>query len=77
MPSISLPENAGFMKVDLSYLKDPNWWGREKNPPTPHVFKDTFSEIERHRDTASRLIELAAWNMRQAEKLAEEQIGAV
>jgi len=61
---------AGMMKVDLSYLDDPK---RSQTPPTPYTFKDDSIEmqIQRHRDTASRLIEQAAWNMKQVEELTK------
>lgn len=61
------------LRVDLSYLSDPNWWGRKPASPMPHEFRDDFSQIERHRDTASRLIELAAWNMREADRLTKQE----
>ena len=64
---------TGFMKVDLSYVTDPNWWGREKTTPEPYTFKEVGSQIDRHYETASRLIELAAWNMREAERLAKTE----
>ena len=60
----------GGMQVDISYATDPAWWGLEKTHPAEHTFRDDFSQIDRHRETASRLIELAAWNMREAERLA-------
>jgi len=59
---------AGMMKVDLSYLEEPT---ANHPPPTPYAFKDDSIEVQikRHQDTASRLTELAAWNMKQVEEL--------
>jgi len=61
---------SGMMKIDLSYLNDPN---TSKTTPSPYTFKDDSIEIQirRHRDTASRLIELASWNMKQVEELTK------
>lgn len=61
------------MVIDLSYMTDPNWWGRKPAENKPHNFKNDHDEAERHRDTASRLIELAAWNMREAARIAAHE----
>lgn len=62
-----------YMKVNLSYLNDPDWWGRKQLVPDEKDWPDNSVavQIEHHKDTASRLIELAAWNMRQVEELTK------